>query len=387
MLNFTFKNPVKIIFGAGQIAALANEVPENKRILLTYGGGSIKRNGVYDQVIAALKNHTVLEFGGIEPNPTYETLMKAVDIIKKEKIDFVLAVGGGSIADGTKFIVAAANFQGEPWDILAKQAPIESALPFGVVLTLPATGSEMNCGAVISRAETKDKLNFINPAVFPQFSILDPTTTYSLPESQTSNGIVDAFIHVIEQYLTFHVDAPLQDRFSESILQTLVEEAPKVFADPNNYEARANIMWCSTLALNGLIGAGVPQDWATHMIGHELTAMFGLDHGQTLAIILPSIMQIRSHTKGSKILQYGERVFGITEGPDDERIEKIIAKTREFFESLNVKTYLSDYNITKDHIPALLNKLEEHGRVALGEHGDIDLEESKKILENALERS
>ncbi len=347
MLNFTFRNPVKIIFGEGQIAALANEVPENKRILLTYGGGSIKKNGVYDQVMAALKNHTVIEFGGIEPNPTYETLLKAVDIIKKEKIDFVLAVGGGSTVDGTKFIVAAAKFKGEPWDMLEKQAPIESALPFGVVLTLPATGSEMNSGAVVSRAATKDKLNFMDPNMFPQFSILDPTTTYSLPSKQTSNGIVDAFIHVLEQYLTFHVDAPLQDRFAEGILQTLIEEAPKVFANPKNYQARANIMWCSTMALNGLIGTGVPQDWATHMIGHEITAMFGLDHGQTLAIILPSIMQIRSHQKGNKIIQYGERVFGITEGSDEKRIEETIFKTREFFESLNLPTYLSDYNITK----------------------------------------
>ena len=384
MLNFTFRNPVKIIFGEGQIAALANEVPENKRILLTYGGGSIKKNGVYDQVMAALKNHTVIEFGGIEPNPTYETLLKAVDIIKKEKIDFVLAVGGGSTVDGTKFIVAAAKFKGEPWDMLEKQAPIESALPFGVVLTLPATGSEMNSGAVVSRAATKDKLNFMDPNMFPQFSILDPTTTYSLPSKQTSNGIVDAFIHVLEQYLTFHVDAPLQDRFAEGILQTLIEEAPKVFANPKNYQARANIMWCSTMALNGLIGTGVPQDWATHMIGHEITAMFGLDHGQTLAIILPSIMQIRSHQKGNKIIQYGERVFGITEGSDEKRIEETIFKTREFFESLNLPTYLSDYNITKDGIPPLLAKLSEHGRIALGEQGDIDLNESKKILENAL---
>jgi NADP-dependent alcohol dehydrogenase len=288
MKNFEFQNPVKILFGKGQIAGITKEIPADAKILITYGGGSIKTNGVYEQVQQALAGRTVYEFGGIEPNPQLETLMRAVEMARTEKIDFLLAVGGGSVLDGTKFVAAAIPFEGDPWDILSKQAPIHSALPLGAVMTLPATGSEMNTFFVITKAATQEKLAAASPNVYPRFSVLDPTTTFSLPARQIGNGIVDAFTHTMEQYLTFPANAPLQDRMAEGILKTLMEEGPKTLANPSDYEARANVMWCATMALNGLIGVGVPQDWSTHEIGHELTALYGLDHAQTLAVVLPS---------------------------------------------------------------------------------------------------
>lgn len=326
----------------------------------------------------------MFEFGGIEPNPSYETLMDAVQLVKKEKIDFLLAVGGGSVIDGTKFIAAAVNFQGDPWDILAKGSTVESSLPFGSVLTLPATGSEMNNGAVVTRRSLQTKLPFSSPLVYPQFSVLDPTTTYTLPAVQISNGVVDAFIHVIEQYLTYPVNAKVQDRFAEGLLLSLIEEGPSALKDPHNYAVRANIMWCATMALNGLIGAGVPQDWATHMIGHEITALHGLDHAQTLAIVLPALLTVKKAEKGDKLLQYAERVWGLTKGDDAERIDAAIEKTRAFFELMQVKTHLSDYGITKDSIPKLVAQLEQHGMVKLGEKKDVTPDVSKKILELSL---
>ena len=381
MLNFTFHNPTKILFGKGQIVAIAQEIPQGQRVLMTYGGGSIKQNGVYDQVMAALAGRAVIEFAGIEPNPTYETLMNAVQIVREHHIDFLLAVGGGSVVDGTKFIAAAAPFQGEPWDILAKRAPIRSALPLGAVLTLPATGSEMNGGSVVTRRATQDKLAFIHPLVYPRFSVLDPTVTFTLPPRQIGNGVVDAYTHIMEQYLTYPVNSPVQDRFAEGLLLTLIEEGPKALATPENYDVRANIMWCATLALNGLIGAGVPGDWATHMIGHEITALHGLDHAQTLAIILPSVMAAKRDQKRAKLLQYAERVWGLSTGGEDERIDAAIAKTREFFARMGVGTYLRDYGIAADTVPALLAQLERHKMTALGEHQDINLTASRRILE------
>lgn len=384
MLNFTFYNPTKILFGKGQIATLGKQIPQDQRILLTYGGGSIKQNGVYDQVMAALAGRTVCEFTGIEPNPTYETLMQAVELARREKIDFLLAVGGGSVIDGTKFIAAAIPFQGEPWDILAKRAPIQQAVPFGSVLTLPATGSEMNSGSVVTRRATQDKLAFMHPLVYPRFSVLDPTTTFTLPPRQIGNGVVDAYTHIMEQYLTYPVNAPIQDRFAEGLLLTLIEEGPKALANPQDYEVRANIMWCATLALNGLIGAGVPGDWATHMIGHEITVMHGLDHAQTLAIILPSLMAEQRDGKRAKLLQYAARVWGLTEGDEDRRIDAAIAKTRDFFERMGVRTYLGDYQIGANAIPALVAQLERHGMTQLGEHQDVDLAASQRILQRSL---
>ncbi len=384
MLNFSFYNPTKILFGQNQIAKISKEISPEARILLTCGGGSIKHNGVYDQVLAALAGRTVLEFSGIEPNPTYETLMEAVRVVREQRIDFLLAVGGGSVIDGTKFIAAAAPFTGEPWDILAKRAPITQAIPLGTVLTLPATGSEMNSGSVVTRRATQDKLAFMHPLVYPRFSVLDPTVTLTLPPRQVGNGVVDAFTHIMEQYLTYPVNAPVQDRFAEGLLLTLIEEGPKALATPEDVAVRANVMWCATLALNGLIGAGVPGDWATHMIGHEITALHGLDHAQTLAIILPAMMNVKRDRKRAKLLQYAARVWEINSGSEDERIDAAIERTRAFFESLGVRTYLRDYGIGVEAVPALLAQLERHQMTALGEHQDIDLATSRRILEQAL---
>jgi NADP-dependent alcohol dehydrogenase len=381
MLNFSFYNPTKILFGKGQIAKIGKEIPKDQRILLTYGGGSIKQNGVYDQVMAALAGRTVFEFAGIEPNPTYETLMQAVELARREKVDFLLAVGGGSVVDGTKFIAAAIPFVGDPWDILANRGRIETALPLGSVLTLPATGSEMNSGSVVTRRATHDKLAFMHPLVYPRFSVLDPTTTFTLPARQIGNGVVDAYTHIMEQYLTYPVNAPIQDRFAEGLLLTLIEEGPKALAMPEDYDVRANIMWCTTMALNGLIGAGVPGDWATHMIGHEITALHGLDHAQTLAIVLPSVMTVKRDQKRAKLLQYAARVWNLTDGDEDGRIDAAIAKTREFFERMGVHTYLGNYGIKADAVPALVAQLERHQLTKLGEHGDIDLPTSRKVLE------
>ncbi|MFN5863815.1 MAG: iron-containing alcohol dehydrogenase [Pseudanabaena sp.] len=380
MENFAFYNPVKILFGTGQIANIALEIPVDAKILVTSGGGSIKTKGVYDQVKTALTGRTFLEFGGIEANPHLETLLKAVELIRAEGVNFLLAVGGGSVVDGTKFIAAAVPFDGDPWDILAKHAPIKTAIPFGAVLTLPATGSEMNTNSVVTKWETQEKLFFSSPLVFPKFSVLDPETTFSLPPRQVSNGIVDAFTHVMEQYLTYPVNAPLQDRMAESILQTLIEEGPKTLVDLRDYEARANVMWCATMALNGLIGVGVPQDWATHMIGHELTALHGLDHAQTLAIVLPNMLTIKRDRKWGKLLQYAERVWGLVDGEEDVRINRAIQKTRDFFESVGVHTKLSDYGVGLDVIPLITDRFEKRGFVALGEHQDV----TPKVVEQVL---
>lgn len=384
MYNFEYQNPVKIIFGKGEIAKVGKNIPDGSKILLTYGGGSIFKNGVYDQARASLKGFEVVEFGGIEPNPHYETLMKAVTIVKNENITFLLSVGGGSVIDGTKFIAAAACYtNGDPWDILLKRAPVKEAIPHGTVLTLPATGSEMNAGAVITRIETLEKLSFMSPKVMPLFSILDPETIYSLPDKQIANGIVDAFVHVIEQYLTFPVNSPIQDRFAESILKTLVEEGPKVLANKTNYDAAANFMWSATLALNGLIAVGVPQDWATHMIGHELTAYHGIDHARTLAIVLPGVMHIKREQKKEKLLQLGERVWGVFDGTDDERIDQTIQKTIEFFESVGIKTKLPDYSVTEETIATITDRFKKRG-YKLGEKTNIGPDEIKLILEDRL---
>jgi NADP-dependent alcohol dehydrogenase len=382
MLNFELQNPTKIIFGKGQIAKIATEIPKDARILMTYGGGSIKQNGVYDQVTAALKEHTVLEFGGIEPNPTYETLMKAVEVIRAEKITYILAVGGGSVIDGTKFLVAAANYEGEPWDILAKAQRTTNAMPFGAVLTLPATGTEMNSGAVISRIATQEKLGMGGPGLFPQFSVLDPEVIKSIPERQLVNGVVDAFTHVLEQYMTYPAGAWLQDRFAESIMQTLIEVAPKIIANPADYTAASNFMWSCTMALNGLIQKGVPTDWATHAIGHELTVLYGIDHAMSLAIIFPQLYKVKFEQKKEKLAQFGERIWGINTGSVEERATLAIEKTVEFLHSLGVKTRLSDY--TNDYSKTgefIENRFTERGWKGLGEHRDITPAVVREIVE------
>jgi NADP-dependent alcohol dehydrogenase len=384
MYNFEYKNPVKIIFGKDTVKKVAAEIPKNAKILLTYGGGSIKKNGVYDQVMNALKGVELLEFGGIEANPHYETCMKAVEIVKNENIDFLLSVGGGSVLDATKFIAAAALYKnGDPWDILVKGGKVENAIPIGAVLTLPATGSEMNGNSVITRISTLEKMAFSSLKVMPQFSILDPVCVFSLPDKQVANGIVDAFVHVMEQYLTFDVNSPLQDRFAESILTTLIEEGPKVLANRNDYDAAANFMWSATMALNGLIGVGVAQDWATHGIGHELTAFHGIDHARTLAIVLPGVMNIKRQNKKDKILQYGKRIWGITSGTDEEKIDAAIAKTVEFVESVGLPTTLPDYNVPEESVTKIVTRFEKRG-YKLGEKADIGYQEIEQILRDRL---
>lgn len=384
MFNFSYQNPTRIIFGAKQISQLTEQVNATQKILLIYGGGSIKNNGVYQQVIAALAGKEVLEFAGVEPNPSFETLMRATDIARREKVDFILAVGGGSVIDGAKFVAAAALFAGDAWEILAKGASITKALPLGCVLTLPATGSESNGNSVVTRYETQQKLAFSSPLVYPLFAILDPTVTFSLPPKQVANGVVDAFVHVMEQYLTYPVNAPVQDRFAEGLLQTLIAEGPKALAAPEDYAVRANVMWAATMALNGLIGQGVPQDWATHMIGHEITALYGLDHAQTLAVVLPSLMQQQRTQKRAKLLQFGQRVWQLQHQDEERLIDEAISHTRQFFERMGVPTRLTDYGITAEAVDKLVAKLVQHKMLALGEHKDITPEVAKQILQHAL---
>jgi NADP-dependent alcohol dehydrogenase len=383
MQNFTFYNPTRILFGSGRIADLAREILAGARVLITYGGGNIVKTGTLNEVKAALNGYTLFEFAGIEPNPTYETLMQAVALARHERIDFLLAVGGGSVIDGTKFISAAIPFEGDPWDIVAKRAKIGQAVPFGSVLTLPATGSEMNNGAVITRRASNDKLAFSHKLLFPRFSVLDPTKSYTLPARQIANGVVDTFVHIAEQYLTYPADAKVQDRVAEGLLLTLIEDGPRALQEPLNYAVRANLMWTASVALNGLIGAGVPNDWATHMLGHELTALHGLDHAQTLAIVLPAMLLVRREEKREKLLQYADRIWGLHEGNEEARIDQAIERTRQFFESLQVPTRLSDYGIGKETIPALVAQLERHDMVALGEHRNFTIEGSRRVYELA----
>ncbi|OZG72793.1 NADH-dependent alcohol dehydrogenase [Hahella sp. CCB-MM4] len=385
MLNFSFQNTTQIHFGEGQIKTLGKVIPPSARILVTYGSGSIKTNGVYDQVAEALSEHTWFEFSGIEPNPSYDTVMKALDVIRREKVDFLLAVGGGSVIDGTKFIAAAAFYRGDdPWDLVAKRQRIEQALPIGCVLTLPATGSETNAGAVVTR--NGDKLSFHSPLVRPLFAVLDPSVTLSLSDRQISNGVVDAFVHTMEQYLTYSVNGKVQDRFSEGLLLTLIEEGPKALAPETkeDLEVRGNIMWAATMALNGLIGAGVPQDWSTHMIGHEITGAYGVDHARTLSVVLPAVMKVCRDSKREKLLQYAERIWNLTDGDDDSRINRAIELTEQFFETMQVPVRLSQIDIGETDIDGLINKLTQHGMIKLGEHGAITPEVSRDILAAAL---
>jgi NADP-dependent alcohol dehydrogenase len=384
MNNFDYYNPTHIVFGEGRLAELNTRVPATARVLVLFGGESARKSGTLAEVHAALGARHVVEFGGIEPNPSFETLMRAVDQVKLNKIDFLLAVGGGSVIDGTKFVAAAALFDGDPAEILFKfGSTIRQAMPFGSVLTLPATGSEMNDGGVVTIKARGAKLPFMNRALFPVFSVLDPSKTYTLPKRQLANGVVDAFVHVMEQYLTYPAQAHVQDRFAEGLLLTLIEHGPEA-VNTTDYNARANLMWVATLALNGLIGAGVPQDWASHMIGHELTARYDIDHARTLAVVLPAMLQVRRESKRGKLLQYAERVWQITAGSEDQRIDAAIGKTRAFFESLELPTRLSAYDIDAQAIPALIAQLKAHGMVAMGEHKDVTLEISQRVLEASL---
>lgn len=383
MLNFELYNPTNLIFGKGQIEKIATLIPAEAKILIAYGGGSIFKNGIYDQVKAALPDRNIVEFGGIEPNPHYETLMKAVAVIKEQNIDFILAVGGGSVIDGVKFISAAVHFDGNPIDILQKRLLIKDlskVVPFGTVLTIPATGSEMNSGSVVTIETTQEKLAFGGSALFPKFSICDPTVIVSLPKRQLQNGVVDAYTHVLEQYLTYPHEGYLQDRISESILQTLIEIGPKVVENPTDYALASNFMWSCTMALNGLIQKGVPSDWATHMIGHELTALYGIDHARTLAIIGPNLYKVMFETKKAKLAQYGQRIFNLT-GSEDEIAKEAINKTVAFFHTMGMQTQLSDY--TKDFEKTadfIAKRFEERGWKGLGEKQNITPEKVREIV-------
>jgi NADP-dependent alcohol dehydrogenase len=381
MLNFVFQNPTKIIFGNGSISQIAGEIPKEANVLITYGGGSALRNGVLAEVKTALRGYDITEFGGIEPNPEYETIMKGVALAREKKIDFLLAVGGGSVIDATKFMAAVIPFQDDPAPLLENAgSAIVQALPIGVVVTLPASGSEMNNRAIISRKAVKHKRAIMNPFLFPRFAILAPTKTYTLPVRQIGNGVVDTFVHVLEQYMTYPVCGIVQDRLAEGLLQVLIEEGPKALSDPQNYDVRANLMWCATMALNGLIGAGVPQDWAAHRIGYELTVLYGMDHAQTLAVLVPAIFKILESDKRQKLLQYGERVWGINKGNDGERVDAAIEKTREFFEKMQLPSRLSAYKITDKCIPLVVEQLKAHSLVNLGERQNVTPEVVEKIL-------
>lgn len=390
MQNFTYYNPTRIVFGKGQVNELDALVPKSAKVLVTLGGNSARKSGVLDKVLAELKksNRTIIEFSGIEPNPQFATLMRGVEIVRKENVDFILAVGGGSVMDGSKFIAIAAmadDYRGKEQELLTfgfAPAPVEKVIPLGTVVTLPATGSENNGFAVVSRGD--DKLPVFSPLTYPRFSILDPEFSFTLPPTQVGNGIVDTFIHVVEQYITYPAGALMQDRIAEGVLQTLIEIGSETVENPGNYEARANLVWCATTALNGHIGSGAPQDWTTHMIGHELTGLFGIDHAKTLAVVQPAVWKVRREQKKAKLLQYAERVWGIREGDDDSRIDAAISKTEEFFQSVGLKTRLSDYGLTEKSIDQVIAKLTAHGMTALSEHGDITPDISRQILRAAL---
>ncbi|MGL4534088.1 MAG: iron-containing alcohol dehydrogenase [Fusobacteriaceae bacterium] len=381
MLNFEFCNPTHIVFGKDTMEKLDSLVPKKARVLITYGGGSVEKYGTLAKVIENLMDREVFKFGGIEPNPKFTTLMKAVEVVKNEKIDFLLAVGGGSVMDGTKFIALASNFEGDAEEILHGAQP-KCAIPMGTVVTLPATGSEMNNGGVISHKGTK--VPVFSPYAFPKFSILDPTLTFTLPETQVANGVVDTFIHVVEQYVTYPVDARFQDRTAEGILQTLIEIGRKTIDNPTDYDSRANLVWAATMGLNGLIGAGVPQDWSVHMIGHDMTALFGIDHAKTLAIVLPGVWKVMKEQKLKKLAQYAERVWDIKDGTEMEKADLAILKTENFFNSLGIKTKLSDYGINEEGIDKIINSLQAGSRTHLGENGDMTLDITRKVLETAL---
>lgn len=378
MENFIFQNPTKLIFGKGMIARLAKEIPANKRILVTFGGGSVKKNGVYDQVKEALKGFEVIEFWGIEANPKIETLREAIRLGKENQVDYLLAVGGGSVIDGTKLIAAGLLYDGDAWDLVLKGSAKE-ALPLATVLTLPATGSEMNSGAVISCKATAEKYPFYSN--YPVFSILDPTVTFTLPQYQVACGIADTFVHVMEQYMTTPEQSRLMDRWAEGILHTLIEIAPSVMHNQNDYQMMSEFMLSATMGLNGFIAMGVRQDWATHMIGHELTALHGLTHGATLAIVLPGLLRVLMQKKLAKLVQYGERIWNITTGTDEEKAAEAIAQTEAFFRSLGLPTRLGDEKIGEDTIREIERRFNERN-AAYGEDQDVTGAVARQVLEN-----
>ncbi|MCD8505980.1 MAG: iron-containing alcohol dehydrogenase [Alkalibacterium thalassium] len=390
--DFTFYNPVKILFGRNKIEQLDKHIPSDKKVLILYGGGSVKRFGTLDRVKQALSHETVGEFGGIEANPTFETSMQAVELIKEEGYDYLLAVGGGSVIDGVKFIAAAAEFDGDPSDIFGKGVgagkPVQSALPFGTILTLPATGTEMNETSVISFKEKKAKVSFSSWEVFPKFSVLEPELTYTLPKRQLANGITDSFIHILEQYLTYPVGGKVQDEFAEGLLRILIEIGPDVIDESkHDYNLRANFMWTATLALNRLLSRGVPGDWSTHALGHEITVLNNTDHARTLSAIMPAVMTVRKLKKWDKLVQYAEKVWGISDGTEEEKIDAAILKTIIFFKSIDMPVNLSEVNVQEEDIDTLVSQLEAHGNDSISERGDQTLAVSREIYRTALHKN
>ncbi len=377
-MNFTYHNPTAIEFGEGKIYSMTKYIDKSKRILVVYGGGSIKGNGVYDQVDGALEDYTWFEFSGVEPNPTIETMNKAIQIIKDKKIDFVLAVGGGSVIDGCKYLVAAALYDGDGWDFVNGTKKVNKAIDLGVILTLPATGSESNSGSVMTKKSTTEKRAFMSPYLYPKFAILDPLTMITLNDRQLGNGLVDAFVHTCEQYLTYPNTSLVNDGYAETILKGLV-------ALSDSWDRRdetiwqENLMWLANQALNGLIGTGVPQDWATHMIGHELTAFYDIDHARTLAVVQPQLLRVMSKEKAEKIALMGRNVFGII---DDN--EKVIIEIEKIYQKVGISTKLNDYKIDNKVIANVTNGLKEKNMSTLGEKGEITLEKVTDILTKAM---
>ena len=381
MFNFTFQNPTKVIFGKNTLGLIPGEIPRDARVMMTYGSMSAKKYGVLDEVKTALTGYDLIEFGGIEPNPEYETLLKGISLIREKRVDFLLAIGGGSVIDGAKFMAAAAPFTGDPFLLLENAgSAITGSLPVGAVATLPASGSEMNSRAIITRRAAMIKRGIMNPFLYPRFAILDPTKTYTLPARQIGNGVVDTFVHVLEQYMTYPVAGHVQDRLAEGLLSVLIEDGPRALRDPENYDVRANLMWAATLGLNGLIGAGVPQDWSAHRLGYELTVLYGLDHAQTLAALVPAMLKVRLQGKRQKLLQYGDRVWGITSGAESSRMEEAIGRTRAFFETMGLPTYLSGYGLANVDIEQVMELLRAHGLTHMGENGDVTPDMAREIL-------
>jgi NADP-dependent alcohol dehydrogenase len=381
MLNFTFQNPTKVIFGKNTLGLIPGEISRTARVMVTYGSTSARKYGVLDEVKTALAGYDLIEFGGIEPNPEYETLLEGISLIREKQVDFLLAIGGGSVIDGTKFMAAAARFSGAPFLLLENAGrAITGSLPVGAVATLPASGSEMNSRAIITRKATMTKRGIMNPFLYPRFAVLDPTKTYSLPARQVGNGVVDTFVHVLEQYMTYPVGGRVQDRLAEGLLCELIEDGPRALSDPENYDVRANLMWAATLGLNGLIGAGVPEDWSAHRLGYELTVLYGLDHAQTLAVLVPAMLKVRLQRKREKLLQYAGRVWGITSGTESLRLEEAIGRTRAFFESMGLPTYLSGYGLANIDIEQIMELLRAHGLTHMGENGDVTLDVTREIL-------
>ncbi|WP_282172993.1 iron-containing alcohol dehydrogenase [Cytobacillus firmus] len=379
MQNFTFYNPTKLIFGKDQLSQLQTEIPQyGKKVLVVYGGGSIKRNGLYDKVMAELTEigAEVFELAGVEPNPRISTVRKGVEICKNEGVDFLLAVGGGSVIDCTKAIAAGAKYDGDAWDLVIKKAFAAEALPFGTVLTLAATGSEMNAGSVITNWETNEKYGWGSPVTFPKFSILDPVNTFTVPRNQTVYGIVDMMSHVLEHYFHLEENTDFQDRMCESLLITIMEAAPKLLENLESYEHRATILYSGTMALNGILNMGYRGDWATHNIEHAVSAVYDIPHGGGLAILFPNWMKHNLNVKPERFKQLAVRVFNVdTAGKTDEEAAlEGIEKLREFWNSIGAPSRLADYDIDDSKIELMADKATvngEFGNFAKLNHADV----------------